>query len=158
MIKFYYSTAPNPMKVALCLEEMGLSYELTDEYAANNGFTRLVDITIKRSTLHAPKDKAQRYELEPIWNISRPLSYPGRLVEIDFSFAGLRRRLGTRQGPIAWAMVGCHTLSALRRRRSERPSQSHYKRHSANPRYAAFFRLPWGSMTNFLAAPLSKSL
>ena len=22
MIKFYYSTAPNPMKVALCLEEM----------------------------------------------------------------------------------------------------------------------------------------
>ena len=27
MIKFYYSTAPNPMKVALCLEEMGLGYE-----------------------------------------------------------------------------------------------------------------------------------
>jgi GST-like protein len=27
MIKFYYSLAPNPMKVALCLEEMGLSYE-----------------------------------------------------------------------------------------------------------------------------------
>ena len=27
MIKFYYSTAPNPMKVALCLEEMGLSYD-----------------------------------------------------------------------------------------------------------------------------------
>ena len=27
MIKFYFSTAPNPMKVALCLEEMGLSYE-----------------------------------------------------------------------------------------------------------------------------------
>jgi hypothetical protein len=26
MIKFYYSTAPNPMKVALCLEEMGLAY------------------------------------------------------------------------------------------------------------------------------------
>ena len=28
MIKFYYSLAPNPMKVALCLEEMGLPYEL----------------------------------------------------------------------------------------------------------------------------------
>ena len=28
MIKFYYNLAPNPMKVALCLEEMGLSYEL----------------------------------------------------------------------------------------------------------------------------------
>jgi len=27
MIKFYYSGAPNPMKVALCLEEMGLDYE-----------------------------------------------------------------------------------------------------------------------------------
>jgi len=27
MIKFYYSTAPNPMKVALCLEETGLEYE-----------------------------------------------------------------------------------------------------------------------------------
>lgn len=27
MIKFYYNAAPNPMKVALCLEEMGLAYE-----------------------------------------------------------------------------------------------------------------------------------
>ena len=29
MIKFYYNLAPNPMKVALCLEEMGLKYELS---------------------------------------------------------------------------------------------------------------------------------
>ena len=28
MIKFYYNMAPNPMKVALALEEMGLPYEL----------------------------------------------------------------------------------------------------------------------------------
>ncbi len=28
MIKFYYNTALNPTKVALCLEEMGLPYEL----------------------------------------------------------------------------------------------------------------------------------
>src|SRR6267154_4806154 len=28
MIKFFYNTAPNPTKVALCLEEMGLPYEL----------------------------------------------------------------------------------------------------------------------------------
>ncbi|MEI7712356.1 MAG: glutathione S-transferase family protein, partial [Rhodospirillales bacterium] len=28
MLKFYYNLAPNPTKVALCLEEMGLSYEL----------------------------------------------------------------------------------------------------------------------------------
>jgi GST-like protein len=27
MIKFYYNLAPNPTKVALCLEEMGLAYE-----------------------------------------------------------------------------------------------------------------------------------
>ncbi|MGH1359468.1 MAG: glutathione S-transferase family protein [Burkholderiaceae bacterium] len=27
MIKFYYNTAPNPIKVALALEEMGLAYE-----------------------------------------------------------------------------------------------------------------------------------
>jgi hypothetical protein len=28
VIQFYYSLAPNPMKVALCLEETGLPYEL----------------------------------------------------------------------------------------------------------------------------------
>jgi GST-like protein len=28
MLKFYYNLAPNPTKVALCLEEMGLPYEL----------------------------------------------------------------------------------------------------------------------------------
>ena len=28
MIKFYYNLAPNPTKVALCLEEMGLKYDL----------------------------------------------------------------------------------------------------------------------------------
>ena len=28
MLKFYYNTAPNPMKVALLLEELGLPYEL----------------------------------------------------------------------------------------------------------------------------------
>ncbi len=28
MIKFFYNLAPNPTKVALCLEEMGLPYEL----------------------------------------------------------------------------------------------------------------------------------
>jgi GSH-dependent disulfide-bond oxidoreductase len=27
VIKFYYNAAPNPMKIALCLEEMGLPYE-----------------------------------------------------------------------------------------------------------------------------------
>lgn len=39
------------------LAEMGLSYELSDEYPARNDHTRLVDVTIKRSRLVAPKDK-----------------------------------------------------------------------------------------------------
>ncbi len=39
------------------LEGMGLQYERTKEYAARNGHTRLIDITIKKSELHAPKDK-----------------------------------------------------------------------------------------------------
>lgn len=39
------------------LSGMGLQYELSQEYKARNGETRLVDIAIKKSTLHAPKDK-----------------------------------------------------------------------------------------------------
>lgn len=39
------------------LEQMGLRYELSSEYPARNGQTRLTDITIKRSELHAAKDK-----------------------------------------------------------------------------------------------------
>lgn len=39
------------------LEEMGLQYELSDEYIARNGATRLVDVHLKQSHLVAPKDK-----------------------------------------------------------------------------------------------------
>lgn len=39
------------------LSEMGLKYDKTPEYAADNGHTRLVDITLKESHLIAPKDK-----------------------------------------------------------------------------------------------------
>ena len=39
------------------LENMGLQYELSKEYKARNKQTRLVDITLKRSKLIAPKDK-----------------------------------------------------------------------------------------------------
>lgn len=39
------------------LSEMGLQYEISEEYPANNQQTRLVDLTIKRSKLIAPKDK-----------------------------------------------------------------------------------------------------
>ena len=39
------------------LSEMGLQYDMSEEYPANNKQTRLVDLTIKRSKLTAPKDK-----------------------------------------------------------------------------------------------------
>ena len=39
------------------LSGMGLKYEMSDEYKANNHETRLVDIKILRSNLQAPKDK-----------------------------------------------------------------------------------------------------
>ena len=39
------------------LAGMGLRYTISDEYAARNGHTRLVDISLKHSQLVAPKDK-----------------------------------------------------------------------------------------------------
>ncbi len=39
------------------LSEMGLEYDLSEEYLAHNGHTRLVDIHLKHSTLTAAKDK-----------------------------------------------------------------------------------------------------
>ena len=39
------------------LAEMGLKFELSDEYYTNNGRTRLVDIKLKQSNLVAAKDK-----------------------------------------------------------------------------------------------------
>lgn len=42
MIKFYYNMAPNPMKVALCLEETGLPYEL-------------VPVDTRKGEQHAPE-------------------------------------------------------------------------------------------------------
>ncbi len=39
------------------LRGMGLTFDITEEYKANNGATRLVDVTVYPSKLHAPKDK-----------------------------------------------------------------------------------------------------
>lgn len=39
------------------LTDMGLKFEITDEYPARNGKTRLVDVSLKKSKLIAPKDK-----------------------------------------------------------------------------------------------------
>lgn len=39
------------------LKNMGLSCDISDEYSARNGHTRLVDVSLKKSKLKAPKDK-----------------------------------------------------------------------------------------------------
>ncbi|GAA1121300.1 UDP-N-acetylglucosamine 1-carboxyvinyltransferase [Streptomyces javensis] len=51
------------------LEEMGLDHERSREYAADNGRTRLVDLTVRPSKLQAPIDKIH------------PMPFPG--VNID---------------------------------------------------------------------------
>ncbi|MDO5735442.1 MAG: UDP-N-acetylglucosamine 1-carboxyvinyltransferase [Propionibacteriaceae bacterium] len=51
------------------LEEMGQKIELSSEYKSNNGQTRLVDVTIKPSTLVAPLDKIH------------PMPFPGLNID-----------------------------------------------------------------------------
>ncbi|MFZ0529561.1 MAG: UDP-N-acetylglucosamine 1-carboxyvinyltransferase [Propionicimonas sp.] len=51
------------------LAEMGLAYELTEEYAADNGQTRLVDVTVKPSKLRASADKIH------------PMPFPGLNID-----------------------------------------------------------------------------
>lgn len=51
------------------LENMGFKYELSDEYLALNGHTRLVDITTKKSALKASVDKIH------------PLPFPGLNID-----------------------------------------------------------------------------
>ena len=51
------------------LEEMGFEYTRSEEYAALNGNTRLVDLTTKSSQLHAPLDKIH------------PMPFPGLNID-----------------------------------------------------------------------------
>ena len=51
------------------LAEMGLRYELSPDYLADNGHTRLADITIRPSELHAPIDKIH------------PMPFPGLNID-----------------------------------------------------------------------------
>ncbi len=51
------------------LEEMGFDYSRTEEYAAENGKTRLVDITTRPSDLRAPLDKIH------------PMPFPGLNID-----------------------------------------------------------------------------
>ncbi|EFQ84016.1 putative UDP-N-acetylglucosamine 1-carboxyvinyltransferase [Aeromicrobium marinum DSM 15272] len=58
------------MEIELALlEEMGFVYERTDEYPAENGHTRLVDITTHPSELRAPIDKIH------------PMPFPGLNID-----------------------------------------------------------------------------
>ncbi|WP_185996181.1 helix-turn-helix domain-containing protein [Nocardioides campestrisoli] len=51
------------------LEEMGFQYSRSEEYVANNGHTRLVDLTTRHSELHAPLDKVH------------PMPFPGLNID-----------------------------------------------------------------------------
>ncbi|WP_310963451.1 helix-turn-helix domain-containing protein [Nocardioides terrisoli] len=51
------------------LEEMGFRYELSEEYLAQNGHTRLVDLSTQRSVLHSPIDKIH------------PMPFPGLNID-----------------------------------------------------------------------------
>ncbi|KAA1419868.1 UDP-N-acetylglucosamine 1-carboxyvinyltransferase [Mumia zhuanghuii] len=58
------------MEIELALlEEMGFAYDRSDEYLAENGETRLVDITTYPSVLHAPIDKIH------------PMPFPGLNID-----------------------------------------------------------------------------
>jgi UDP-N-acetylglucosamine 1-carboxyvinyltransferase len=51
------------------LEEMGFQYDRSEEYVANNGATRLIDITTRPSELRAPLDKIH------------PMPFPGLNID-----------------------------------------------------------------------------
>jgi UDP-N-acetylglucosamine 1-carboxyvinyltransferase len=59
------------------LEEMGLDHDLTDEYRADNGRTRLVDLTVRPSKLRAPIDKIH------------PMPFPGLNIDNVPFFAAI---------------------------------------------------------------------
>jgi UDP-N-acetylglucosamine 1-carboxyvinyltransferase len=59
------------------LEEMGFQHTRTDEYPAQNGRTRLVDITTAASPLHAPLDKIH------------PMPFPGLNIDNVPFFAAI---------------------------------------------------------------------
>ncbi|SER95643.1 UDP-N-acetylglucosamine 1-carboxyvinyltransferase [Propionibacterium cyclohexanicum] len=57
------------IELAILGEEMGLHYDLSEEYRSGNGLTRLVDITVHPSELRAPKDKIH------------PMPFPGLNID-----------------------------------------------------------------------------
>jgi UDP-N-acetylglucosamine 1-carboxyvinyltransferase len=59
------------------LEEMGLDYSRSAEYPSANGYTRLADITVTPSELHARRDKIH------------PMPFPGLNIDNLPFFAGI---------------------------------------------------------------------
>ncbi len=59
------------------LEEMGLDHDRTAEYAADNGRTRLIDLTVRPSKLQAPIDKIH------------PMPFPGLNIDNVPFFAAI---------------------------------------------------------------------
>ncbi|MGY4972166.1 helix-turn-helix domain-containing protein [Streptomyces nigrescens] len=59
------------------LEEMGLDHERSTEYAADNGRTRLIDLTVRPSKLQAPLDKIH------------PMPFPGLNIDNVPFFAAI---------------------------------------------------------------------
>lgn len=59
------------------LEEMGVDCDRTTEYAADNGRTRLVDLTVRPSKLEAPIDKVH------------PMPFPGLNIDNVPFFAAI---------------------------------------------------------------------
>jgi len=57
MLKFYYNLAPNPTKVALCLEEMGLKYD--EVVATAESFTISGEDALTKEPIKDPKVAAQ---------------------------------------------------------------------------------------------------
>src|SRR5699024_11973485 len=73
------------MEIELALlEEMGLRYDRSEEYTAENGRTRLVDVTTHPSQLTAPIDKIH------------PMPFPGLNIDNLPFFAAIA---ATAQGP-----------------------------------------------------------
>ena len=64
-------------EIAELVEEMGLDHDRTPEYFADNGRSRLVDLTVRPSKLEAPIDKIH------------PMPFPGLNIDNVPFFAAI---------------------------------------------------------------------
>ncbi len=83
------------------LEEMGFNYSRSHEYVAENGHTRLVDVSTRQSQLKAPLDKIH------------PMPFPGSTSTTSRS---------SRSSPPSRRARRCCTTGSTRTGRSTSPS------------------------------------